>query len=68
MNESIKEKRIKKGISMRQLSSKTGVAVSTIYRIEKGLCKPNRSTATILEHELEEAKCQTTENTRKTPE
>lgn len=52
----IREKRLNKNISLRKLSGKTGIAVSTIYRIENGTNKPHNSTLRIINDALEENK------------
>lgn len=52
----IHEKRLKKKISLRKLSKQTGIAVSTIYRIENGTTNPHKSTLKVINDTLEKEK------------
>jgi len=49
----VHNKRIEKHLSMRKLSEKTGVAFSTIYRLENGLNRPTFSTLKLISQALD---------------
>lgn len=53
IGEQIHEKRLNKKLSLRKLSGKTGIAVSTIFRIEKGVSNPNSSTLKVINDVLD---------------
>lgn len=60
--EALRQKRLSKNISLRRLASMSGVATSTIYRIENNESKPNKSTTKAIEAALdvqEDTTCQT---------
>lgn len=64
--DTIRQKRLSKKISLRRLADISGVAPSTIYRIERNIGRPHKSTAKALESALDEQKeeaCQTTQPT-----
>lgn len=63
--EALREKRLSKNISLRKLAKISGVSPCTIYRIERNISTPHKTTAKALENALdaEDAECQTITDT-----
>lgn len=53
IGEEVRTKRLQKKVSLRKLAAKTGLATSTIYRVEKGSVSPHSTTVKAINEALE---------------